>query len=69
MPYTIANARAALVVPPATANNNCVIDGQFRLREALKLASNFYGEADAAPDYVLRAVSGLESWVRHAEGR
>lgn len=67
MPYTLTDARKALVVPPGTENNNAVQDGQWRLRAALDLAAPYYTDADPAPDYVLRAVNGLESWVRHAE--
>jgi hypothetical protein len=63
---TIADATQALNVPVSTQNNNCVCDGQVRLREALKLASHFYKDEDAAPEYVLRAVKGLQSWVDHS---
>lgn len=60
---TIATAAATLNVPASTANNNCVQDGQSRLRHALKLAAHFYKDDDAAPDYVLTAAAGLQSWV------
>lgn len=60
---TIAIARAALEVPASVQNNNCVQDGQWRLRDALKLAAPCKDE-DPAPSYVLKAVRDLQSWVQ-----
>lgn len=69
MSLTISQARVALNVPARCANNNCVIDGQARLREALDLAmggkTQLYTEDSEAPSYVLRAVKGLQSWITH----
>ena len=64
---TMQTAREALNVPADVANNNCVIDGQKRLREMLKLADSFYRDDAQAPDYVVAAVDGLASWVNHAK--
>ena len=66
---TMNEARAALAVPAAVANCNTVQDGQYRLREALALADRHPAAGDTAPDYVRRAVAGLNSWVEHALDR
>lgn len=66
---TIADVAATLNVPASTANNNCVQDAQWRLRDALKLAAHFYTDDDPAPDYVLTAAAGLKSWVDLALSR
>lgn len=61
---TMNEARHILTdIPVDKRNNNCVQDGQWRLREALKLADNFYGPDEVVPDYVLKAVKGLQSWL------
>lgn len=52
-------ARDALTVPAHKANNNCVQDAQWRLRDALKLA----GDRDLAPSWVVKAVQDLRSWL------
>lgn len=60
---TLNEARlAAAQVPAHLVNNNCVQDGQYRLREALALAERFYGSDDPAPAYVRKAVADLRSW-------
>ena len=56
---TMDEARTALIVPAHKANNNCVQDAQWRLRDALKLAGN---RVDA-PTYVAKAVNDLKSWL------
>lgn len=58
---TFAEAHAALNVPAHKANNNCVQDAQWRLRDALKLAARMGSET--VPSYVARAVTDLQSWV------
>lgn len=57
------DARKALEVPASKANNNCVQDAQWRLREVLELASQRYTSTEAAPDYVVRMVCALRSWL------
>jgi len=64
--FTVADAKTALNVPAAVQNNNCVQDAQWRLRAALDLAAPYYADADPAPDYVLQALAGLESWIAAA---
>lgn len=62
---TLTEATAALTVPASKANNNCVQDAQWRLRDMLKLAKA--GEpgcgGNAAPAYVVKAVNDLRSWL------
>lgn len=60
---TMNEATAALIVPANLANNNCVQDAQWRLRDLLKLASNSRSGEDTAPDYVARSVTSLKSWL------
>lgn len=52
-------------VPESKRNDFCVIDGQVRLMEALKLARRTRAEEDEAPDYVIRSYDGLVSWINH----
>ena len=61
---TIADAILALDVPVSAQNSNCVLDAQWRLRDALKLAAPYRIDG-AAPGYVLKAVADLKSWVDH----
>lgn len=62
---TMDEARAALIVPAHKANNNCVQDAQWRLRDAIKLAMTRAANVDGgmAPSYVVKAVNDLKSWV------
>jgi hypothetical protein len=64
---TIAEARAALIVPAHLRNNNCVQAAQSRLREEIALATNPrvipLADTDRAPDYVVKAVRDLRSWL------
>ena len=62
---TMNEAAAALKVPAICANNNCVRDAQWRLRESLRVARQLRDGTDAAPDYVVRSVAALQSWVDH----
>jgi hypothetical protein len=62
-PVTLAQAIAALQVPAHKANNNCVQDAQWRLRDAIKLALRGGTEADKAPSYVVKSVADLRSWL------
>lgn len=60
----IATATAALDVPANMRNNNCVMDAQWRLRDALKLAARRHTADADAPTYVVQAVADLRSWLR-----
>lgn len=60
---TLDEATAALTVPANKVNNNCVQDAQWRLRYALKLASASREGTDEAPNYVVKAVADLRSWL------
>jgi hypothetical protein len=59
---TMNEAIAALKVPANKANNNCVQDAQWRLREAIALAS-WGNDPHTAPSYVVKAVNDLKSWL------
>jgi hypothetical protein len=58
---TMHEATTALIVPAHRANDNCVRDAQWRLRDAIKLA-NLAGW-EKAPSYVVAAVDALKSWL------
>jgi hypothetical protein len=60
---TMLDAHNAHTVPAHKANNNCVQDAQWRLRDALTLAGRMHALTDAAPSYVVKAVSDLRSWL------
>lgn len=63
-PLKMTEARDALHdVPAKFLNDNCVQDAQWRLADALELATDFYNEDAAAPDYVVKAVNDLASWI------
>lgn len=63
-PLKMTEARDALHdVPAKFLNDNCVRDAQWRLRAALELACHGGFEYDAAPDYVVKAVNDLASWI------
>jgi hypothetical protein len=57
------DARRALEVPASKANDNCVQDAQWRLRDVLDLAGRYYTSTEPAPDYVVRSVLALRSWL------
>lgn len=63
MPMTMHQAARALTeIPADKVNDNCVLDAQWRLRDAIKLAYNLYTPDDAAPSYVIERVKNLRSW-------
>jgi hypothetical protein len=66
---TIDEAVKKLNVPVEVQNVNTVQDAQWRLRDALKLASRRLSGSDDAPSYVLEAVRGLDSWINHKQGK
>ena len=69
-PMTMNEASAALNdVPAKFLNNNCVRDAQWRLADAIQLACHGRFEYDAAPDYVVKAVNDLASWLDCAARR
>lgn len=61
---TLSEAEATLVVPADKANNNCVQDAQWRLRDVLKLAYRERQPTDEAPSYVVERVNNLKSWLK-----
>lgn len=60
---TLSAVAEFLKVPAHCANNNCVQDAQWRLRDALKLAASVRVAHTEAPSYVVKAVADLQSWV------
>ena len=64
-PLTMSEARAAIrAIPVQYLNNNCVQDAQWRLADAIQLACHGRFEYDVAPDYVVKAVNDLASWLK-----
>lgn len=59
---------ATSALPTDVANNNCVQDSLFRLREALRIvdSTGLYYETQMAPDYLIKARENLFAWIKEA---
>lgn len=57
---------ATSALPTDVANNNCVQDTLFRLREALRIVDNsgLYYETQMAPDHLIKARENLFAWIK-----
>ena len=59
---------ATSALPADVANNNCVQDSLFRLREALHTVDDggLYYETSTAPDHLIKARENLFAWITEA---
>lgn len=59
---------ATSALPADVANDNCVQDALFRLRETLERAddSGLYYETQMAPDHLIKARENLFAWIKEA---
>lgn len=56
---------ATSALPAEVANDNCVQDALFRLREALRIvdSTGLYYETQTAPDHLIKARENLLAWI------